>query len=107
MKHCGFRDPPTIADKEVDAKFCITGGTFGHDKYAVKIGWSRVVEGVDDETTKGISGTYKGHVVGLICMSQNQPPNKDGEPAGVAMAKSMEGRPEVTPEQAHDMAVRM
>ncbi len=99
--------PVTIAGKQVDAKLCVASGNFGHDKYTVKIGWSRVVEGIDDETTKGIAGTYKGHAVGLTCVPQSKPPTKDDDAVVEAMAKSLEGRPDITPEQAHDIAVHM
>lgn len=99
--------PVAIADKDVDAKLCVSSESFGHDKYAVKIGWSRVVEGIDDETTKGIMGTYKGHAVALICTPQIKAPGKDDDAAVNAMAKSLEGHSGVTAEKAHDVAVTM
>lgn len=98
--------PVTIGEKSVDAKLCVTGGNFGHDKYAVKIGWSTVVEGIDDETTTGISGAYKGVPVALTCVPQHKAP-AEGDSMVESMAKSLAGRPGTSPEEAHDMAVKM
>lgn len=99
--------PVTIADKQVDAKLCVTSGNFSHDKYMVKIGWSKVVEGIDDETTNGIAGTYKGNAVGLTCVPQIKQPGADQDAAVDAMAKSMQEHGGAKPEQAHDLAVHM
>jgi hypothetical protein len=96
--------PVTIDGKSVDARLCVTGGSFGHDKYAVEIGQSAVVEGIDDETTKGISGTYAGSAVALTCAPQHKVP-AEGDPKVESMANAMAARPGTTPEQAHKLAV--
>ncbi|SDG96544.1 hypothetical protein SAMN04515659_3884 [Dyella sp. 333MFSha] len=98
--------PVAIGGKQVDAKLCVTEGSMSHDKYVVKIGWSTVVEGIDDETTKGIAGMYKGSPVSLTCEPQSKPPAAD-DPMVASMAKSMAARPDVTSEQAHDLAMKM
>ncbi|WP_213947275.1 hypothetical protein [Luteibacter sp. dw_328] len=99
--------PVTISDKQVDAKLCVTSGNFSHDKYSVRIGWSRVVEGIDDETTWGIAGTYKGNAVSLTCVPQVKQPGTDQGAAVDAMAKSLQEHGGDKPEQAHDLAIHM
>jgi hypothetical protein len=97
----------TIADKQVDAKLCVVSGYFSHDKYVVKIGWSKVIEGIDDETTNGVTGTYKGSTVGLTCVPQIKQPGAGQDAAVHAMAESMQEHGGAKPEQAHDLAVHM
>ncbi len=57
------------------AEICVTQGNFSHDVYVLKIDGNTALKGIDDETTKGISSSYKSQKVGLSCAPQELAPN--------------------------------
>ncbi len=67
--------PATLAGAPVKAEICVTQGNFSHDLYVLKIDGSSVLKGIDDETTKGISSSYKSQKVSLTCAPQELAPN--------------------------------
>lgn len=71
--------PTTVADKALRAELCVTGGSFSHDVYQLKLDGALVLKGIDDETTKGLRGTRDGKAVTLVCAPQNIPPKASAE----------------------------
>jgi hypothetical protein len=85
---------------------CVTQGKFAHDNYAFDIDGDTVLSGIDDDTTKGITGNYDGQSIRLTCKPELKKP-LDDDPMVTGMAKSLASKPGVSEQQAHQMAVAM
>jgi hypothetical protein len=59
-----FKDAP------INGEICITQGSFSPDKYVLKFNGEMILQGVDDQTTLGISATYKEKKISLKCTPQ-------------------------------------
>ncbi|RBB31490.1 hypothetical protein DPV79_40930 [Burkholderia reimsis] len=46
---------------------CVKNGLFAHDQYEVKADGAVVLQGIDDETTDGVNGSYSGRPISLKC----------------------------------------
>jgi len=79
-------------------------GNFSHDTYLVKIDGKLVVKGIDDDTTKGVSASYQGSKVNLVCTPQNEGPT---EVAPERIASMQQNMPQLTEEQAKSMVIMM
>jgi hypothetical protein len=55
---------------QVNSELCVSQGSFSHDQYVVKFNNEVVLQGIDDETTNGISSKYKGKAVSIKCAPQ-------------------------------------
>lgn len=60
----------TINEEPLKVELCVTQGNFSPDKYVLKFNGQVVLQGIDDETTIGITSTYKGKTVALKCVPQ-------------------------------------
>ena len=69
----------TVAGNTAPTELCVTGGSFSHDLYALKIGGRTAVKGIDDQTTTGIAGTFNGAQLVLRCVPLELSPK--GTPA--------------------------
>ena len=63
-----------IGDVPLNVDLCVLGGSFSHDQYSLKIDKKQVLNGIDDETTRGINATYSGENLTLTCVPQHQVP---------------------------------
>lgn len=52
-------------------ELCVTQGSFASDRYVLKLNDTTVVQGIDDQTTVGISSSHKGQRITLRCAPQN------------------------------------
>ncbi|WP_199541858.1 hypothetical protein [Paraburkholderia kururiensis] len=69
--------PMTGPDGSASAfELCVANGLFAHDVYSVRIAGVPVVKGIDDETTKGVGGTFYGNPISLKCEPINEPYDK-------------------------------
>jgi hypothetical protein len=59
----------------INRELCVTQGNFAHDVYVVKIDGVVALKGVDDETSIGITSTFKASTIKLQCSAQNLPGN--------------------------------
>lgn len=96
----------SIGSQPVKGTLCVTQGKFDHDSYAFDINGKVVLSGVDDDTTKGVTGNYNGQPVRLTCKPELKKP-ADDDPMVAGMAKSLASKPGVSEQQAHKMAVAM
>ena len=54
----------------INVELCVTQGSLSPDKYVLKLNGEMVLQGIDDQTTLGISSTYKEKVISLKCTPQ-------------------------------------
>lgn len=73
----------------VKSEFCVTQGNFSPDKYVLKIDDKALLKGVDDETSKGISSSYKNHKISFSCAAQNVFPKATPEVTLEEVQKAM------------------
>lgn len=95
-----------VNGKAAKGQLCITEGMFAHDTYAFDIQGDKVLTGIDDETTKGLTGTYQGQSMSMVCTPELKAP-KDDDSMVVSTEKSLMSKPGMTPERAHHLAVAM
>ena len=67
--------PMTATGQSINAELCILQSVSSHDRYTLIIDGKTVLQGIDDETTNGLSSVYKNQKVGLTCVPQMLPPN--------------------------------
>lgn len=60
-----------LAGNSTRGELCVTQGNFASDRYVLKLNNTTVVQGIDDETTPGISSSYQGQRITLQCAPQN------------------------------------
>lgn len=65
-----------IGEQAGKVELCVIGGKFSHDTYILAIDGKPLLKGIDDETTAGLSGTYRGDAVSLICAPQIEGPKE-------------------------------
>ncbi|WP_296650137.1 hypothetical protein [Paraburkholderia sp.] len=53
-------------------ELCDAQGMFSHDVYSVRVGGIPLLQGIDDNTTKGIDGIFYGSPIRLKCEPVNQ-----------------------------------
>jgi hypothetical protein len=68
-----------LGASSVEAGLCVARGNFSHDAYTLKIDGQTVLKGIDDETSAGISSSYKGQKLELRCDAQNVSPKETPE----------------------------
>lgn len=93
-----------IGDAAAKVELCVAQGNFSHDTYLVKIDGKLVVKGIDDDTTKGVSATYQGGKLNLVCTPQNEGPTEVAPERIASMQKNM---PQLSAEQAKSMVIMM
>lgn len=77
-----------FGESMAEIELCVTAGSFSHDTYILNIDKKAVLKGIDDETTKGLSSTYQGEKISLICIPQNEAP-KDVSAEKIAAYQKM------------------
>ncbi|AIF47158.1 hypothetical protein [Dyella japonica] len=87
-------------------QLCVTEGSFGHDRYVFDLDGTAVITGIDDETTRGLSGSYKGQSLGMTCAPDIKKP-ADDDSYVVGLEKSMVEKRGMKPADAHNLAVAM
>lgn len=95
-----------VGSKAAKGRLCVTQGKFSHDKYAFDIDGQPVLSGIDDETNNGITGSYNGQSISLVCKPELKKPTED-DPMVAGMAKSLMSKPGVSEQQARQMASAM
>jgi len=95
-----------IADQSSRGRLCITQGNMAHDKYVFDIAGEEVLSGIDDETTRGLSGHYRGVPINMVCKPEHKAPAED-DPMVASLSKGFMSHPGTSAEQAHQMAVLM
>ena len=97
----------TIADQPVQWRLCVTQGRMAHDRYVLEnAAGEEMLSGIDDETTKGLSGQYRGVPISMVCTPEHKAP-ADDDPMVASLAKGGMSHPGTSAEQAHHMAVLM
>jgi hypothetical protein len=101
--------PMTGPDGSASAfELCVANGLFAHDVYSVRVAGVFVVKGIDDETTKGVGGTFYGNPISLKCEPINEPYEKFTDKELDDRANSLEKTmPNSTFEERKRFAVRM
>jgi hypothetical protein len=76
---------------EVTAKIelCVVAGNFSHDTYILNVDKKAVLKGIDDETTKGLTGTYQGEKITMTCVPQHEAPKEVSAATIAVYQKSM------------------
>jgi hypothetical protein len=64
----------TLASGEVEVRLCVKQGSFSHDEYSVTLGESAVLKAIDDETSRGVEGSYQGKPISLRCEAKLRVP---------------------------------
>jgi hypothetical protein len=97
-----------LGSKVVQGQLCTLEGNFGHDKYIFDVAGEHVLAGIDDETTKGIAGSYNGDRINMTCKPEETKPAAD-DPMVASMAKSLmsKAKPGTSEQEAHAMAMAM
>jgi hypothetical protein len=54
-------------EESVKAEICVTQGSFSPDRYLLKFNRDTVLQGIDDQTTMGISNIFKAKAITLQC----------------------------------------
>lgn len=85
-------------------ELCVSQGKFAHDVYLLKIDGDSVLDGIDDETTKGIVATHQGEKISLTCAPQLEEPTQVAPEKIEAMQKLM---PALSAEEAKKAAISM
>jgi hypothetical protein len=63
-------------NEKINAELCVSmSAGFSHDEYVLKFNDTKIVQGIDDETTEGISSPYKEKPILLKCVAQEIGPN--------------------------------
>ena len=60
----------SLNEAPVNGELCVTQGSFSADKYTLKFDGKKVLEGIDDQTTLGISSKYGEKSISLKCTPQ-------------------------------------
>ncbi|HXU93354.1 MAG TPA: hypothetical protein VFP33_06830 [Gallionella sp.] len=89
-----------IGEIPVKSELCVTQGSFSHDQYNLKIDDEVQLKGIDDETSLGITSTYKNHKLALKCVAQNVFPRATPEATLAEVQKAM-------PNSSQDEVVEM
>ena len=87
-------------------QLCVTEGSFGHDRYVFAVDGDAVISGIDDDTTLGLSGTYKDQSLGMTCAPDIKRP-ADDDAHVVSLEKSLIEKRGMKPADAHSLAVSM
>ncbi|WP_431634708.1 hypothetical protein ACQVBX_13485 [Dyella sp. KULCS107] len=95
-----------ISDRSVQLSLCVTQGSMAHDRYVLEIAGEEVLSGIDDETSRGLSGHYQGAPISMVCKPEHKAP-ADDDPMVASLAKGFMSHPGTSAEQAHKMAVLM
>lgn len=95
-----------LADQPAQGRLCVTEGSMVHDRYVLEIGGQKVLSGIDDETTKGLSGYFRSVPINMVCESELKPP-ADDDPMVASLSKEFMSHPGTSTEQAHQTAVHM
>lgn len=91
---------------QAKGQLCVTEGSFGHDRYAFAVDGDAVISGIDDDTTRGLSGTYKGQPLGMTCAPDIKTP-ADDDAQVVSLEKGLIEKHGMKPADAHNLAVSM
>lgn len=90
-----------IGEVSSNIDLCVSGGSFSHDQYSLKIDKKQILKGIDDETTRGINATYSGDNLILTCTPQHEAP-KDVSPEKIEAYQEMM---KISAEDAKRMAI--
>jgi hypothetical protein len=80
-----------IAGKTVKGSLCVNGEDAEHDVYSFGVAESKVLSGADDKAEKGLSGSYEGRPVSMLCIPVNSPAGVD-DSKGAMAGKGLPGQ---------------
>src|SRR5450830_1753636 len=81
------------ADTASEATVCVTGGSFSHDVYTLKIKGATVLKGIDDQLSAGLSGSHQGQKIAFVCEAQNIYPKDTPEATLAEVQRVMPNSP--------------
>ena len=93
--------PASIDGKPVAAKVCVIGGSFSSDRYALILNGTVIVQGIDDQTTEGVAGSFDGQPVMLRCVPQSLYPKATPEETQAEVRRIL---PNASPEKVVETA---
>lgn len=98
------RETSTIGGETGESRLCVTQGNFKSDWYVYSFNNQPLIQAIDDQTTVGVSATYKESRMSMTCTPQLSAP---AEPTPAQLAAFQTLTPDATPDQVKLAYMRM